>query len=204
LGKLVCPIVFRDLDFFEELVEAYDPVTHQILDVDGRVLLKIGVEEIREAFGLCPTATVTHEIDFLAFQGSFDRIAPEPKKRLFLLHVKEVNGVKLSFEAIEGKVHLMENYNDALVNTHTTLYQVLGLKNEHKFGKTSMWMCWGFQRVGSPMILNFPAYLNTHINSLLTKLHKKERTPFKFYSLLMHMLLFQNRDYLSQVTDLEL
>ena len=28
LGKLVCPTVFRDMDFFEELVEAYDLVTH--------------------------------------------------------------------------------------------------------------------------------------------------------------------------------
>ena len=144
LGKLVYPTVFRDMNFFEELVEAYDLVTHQVFDMDGKVLLKIGREEIREAFGLCPVAAITHEIDFATFWGCFDKLEPESKIRFFLMHVKEVTGVKKSFDAIEGKVHLMENYNDVMVNTHTALYQVLGLKNEHKFGKTSMWMCWDF------------------------------------------------------------
>lgn len=190
MGKLVCPIIFRDMDLLEELLEGYDPITHQVLDTDGRVLFKIGIEEVKEAFSLIPIEEISHEIDFNAFNGVFDKIAAEPKKRMFLTFVKEVNGVKLPYEAIQGNTHLMEHYNDTLVNTHTTLHQVLGLKNENKFGTISMWLCWGFQRVGSPMILNFLAYLNTNINEGLAKLKKKERVSFRFYSMLMHLLLF--------------
>lgn len=63
---------------------------------------------------------------------------------MLLTFVREVNGVKLPYEEIDGKAHLMEHYNQTLVNTHTALHQVLGLKNEKKIGKISMWLCWGF------------------------------------------------------------
>lgn len=122
LGKLVYPTVFRDLDLFEDLIEGYDPITHQILDVYGRVLLKIGAEEIREAFGPSPTDQVTHEIDFTTFENAFEKIGVELKKRMLLTFVREVNGVKLPFEAIEGKAHMLEHYNETLVNTHTALF----------------------------------------------------------------------------------
>lgn len=68
----------------------------------------------------------------------------------------------------------------------------------------SMRLCSGFQRVGSPMILNFPAYLNTHMIGAMAKIKNKGRIPFKFYSLLMHLLLFKNKDYLLEVIDLQL
>lgn len=132
------------MDLFEEMIEGYDSITHQVMDIDGRVLLKIGVEETREAFGLSLADQVTHEINFTTFENAFDKIRAKPKKRMLVNFSREVNGVMLPFEAINGKAHLMENYNETLVNTRTTLYQVSCLKNENKFGKFSMWLCWGF------------------------------------------------------------
>ena len=41
--------------------------------------------------------------------------------------VKEVDGVKLAPTAIKNQLANFDNYNATLVNTHTNLYQVLGL-----------------------------------------------------------------------------
>lgn len=204
-GKLVVPIVYRDIDLLGELIERYDPITQQVMDIKGRVFLKIGAGEIRESFSLTPDQQVTHEIDFNSFDRAFGKIGQEPKKRLWLSFFKEVDGVRLPYEAMHNKAHLTEHYNETLVNTHTALYQVLGLKNENKFSMITMWICWGYQRTTSnPMILNLPIYLNTPTNEGLTKIKNKERGPFRFYSFLMLFLLFQNKDYLSEVIDLEL
>ena len=35
------PIVFPDVDLLVKLVNRYDPITHEIRDFDGNVLLKI-------------------------------------------------------------------------------------------------------------------------------------------------------------------
>lgn len=71
MGKLIVPTVFRDMDLFEELLEGYNPITHQVMDIDGSVLLKIGEKEIKEAFNLIPTEEVTHKIDFNTFDSAF-------------------------------------------------------------------------------------------------------------------------------------
>ena len=52
LGKLVVPIVFKDVDLLLELVSRYDEITHKVKDINGRVFLRINVDSIREAFNL--------------------------------------------------------------------------------------------------------------------------------------------------------
>ena len=63
--------------------------------------------------------------------------------KLLLPFVKEVNGVRLAIDAIRNKLAVVENYNTTLTNTHIVLYQVLGLHNNNRFTKATMWICWG-------------------------------------------------------------
>ena len=46
LGKLVVPIVFKDVDLLYELVSRYDEITHKVKDINCRVFLKINVDSI--------------------------------------------------------------------------------------------------------------------------------------------------------------
>ena len=74
--------------------------------------------------------------------------------------VKEVNGVKLSPSAIKNKLVDCDNYNATLVNTYIALFQVLGLQNNNKCTHATIWICWGYQKVGEDFILDFPTYLD--------------------------------------------
>ena len=75
---------------------------------------------------------------------AFDNARIELNKQMIMAFVKEVGGVKLAPSTIKNKLADCDNYNATLVNTHTTLYQVLGLYNNNKFTHSIMWMCWGY------------------------------------------------------------
>ena len=47
LGKSIIPIIFKDVDLLLELVERYDHIIHEIIDIDGNVFLKIHAKSIR-------------------------------------------------------------------------------------------------------------------------------------------------------------
>ena len=67
-----------------------------------------------------------------------------------------------------------------------------------------MWICWGYQKVGEAFILDFPTYLDKCINEGLIALKQGKQVPFRWYSLLMHLIIFQCQDYFGHVFDLEI
>lgn len=54
------------------------------------------------------------------------------------------------------------------------------------------------------MILNFPTFLEININKGLESLKDGKGIPFKWFSLFIVLFLFHNREYLSEVIDLEI
>ena len=89
---------------------------------------------------------------------------------MVITFVKEFGGVKLAPATIKHKLADYDNYNDTLVNTHTALYQVLGMQNNNKFTNTTIWICSGYQKVGEAFILDFPTYIDKCINEGLIAL----------------------------------
>ena len=96
------------------------------------------------------------------------------------------------------------NYNDTLVNTHTALNQVLGLTTMRKFSKSTMSTCLRILKYGNVLIYDFPKYLEININEGLTTLKKGESMDFRWYSLLMYMILFHKKKYFAQCMDMSL
>lgn len=69
---MVVPAIFLDIDLLLDLVERYDPITHEIKDVDGNVLLKIDIDSIRKAFNLHLADEVTDSVDFKILDEAFN------------------------------------------------------------------------------------------------------------------------------------
>ena len=99
--------------------------------------------------------------------------------------VKEVDGVKLSQLAISHTIGNCEHYDDAFMNTHTTLYQVIGFPNSKKFSKSILWMCFGLHKDGEVVIFDFQRYLERNINEAL-KIGKSSK--FRWFLMLMHLI----------------
>ena len=156
LGKLVMPMVFKDIDLLLELVSRYDEITHKVNDINGEVFLRIDVDSIREAFNLHALEEATYSVNLEMFHKDFDNAGIEVNKQMIMEFFKEVGGVKISPIAMKNKLADCDNYNATLVNTHTTLYQIFGLQNNIKFTHATMWICWGYQKVGEHFILDFP------------------------------------------------
>ena len=57
-----------------------------------------------------------------------------------------------------------------------------------------MWMCMGIHKYGETIIYYFPKFLEENINDVLAILNKGKSTEFKWYSLLIHMILLHNKD----------
>ena len=138
---LVVTTVFKDIDLLLELVLRYDEITHEVKEINGRVFLRINVDSIREAFNLHSLEEANYSVNLEMFGKEFDNAGIEVNKKMIMAFVKEVSGVKLSPAAIKHKLADCDNYNDTLVNTHTTLYQVVDLQNNNKFTHATMWIC---------------------------------------------------------------
>ena len=132
--------------------------------------MRINADSIREAFNLHPLEEANYSVNLEMSGRAFDNARIEVNKRMVMEFVKEVSGVKLSPTTIKHKISNCDNYNDTLVNTHIALYEVLGLQNNNKFTHATMWICWGYQKVGEAFILDFPTYLDKCINKGLIAL----------------------------------
>lgn len=128
------------------------------------------------------------------FEEYFDRVGVIIQHKLIVSFLKEVTPL-----AISHTIGNCEYYNYVLVYTHTSLYQVLGLKNRRKFSKSTMWMRLGIQKYGDVVIYDFPGYLEENINEGLASLKKGVSIDFRWYSFLIHMTLFHNKDYFVHV-----
>ena len=204
LGKLVMPIMFKDVDLLLELLSRYDKITHKVKDINMKLFLKIDGDSIRQAFNLHALEETTYSVNMEVFGKDFENAGIEVNKQMIMAFVKEDSGVKLAPATIQNKLADCDDYNANLVNTHIALYQVLRLQNKNKFTHATMSICWGYQKVGEDFILDFPTYLDRCINEGFIALKQGKQIPFRWYSMLMYLILFKCQDYFAQGFDLEI
>ena len=142
------------------------------------VIVKINVHSIQEAFNFHSLEEANYCVNLEMSSKAFDNARIEVNKQMVMAFVKEFCGVKLAHTTIKHKLDDYDNYNDSLVNTHIALYQVLGMQNNKKFTHTTMWICWGYQKVGEDFILDFPTYLDKCINEGLIAPKQEKQVPF--------------------------
>lgn len=82
------PTIFLDFDLLLELVDIYDPPSHEIRDIHGGVLMKINADLIRESFGLFPAKEVTDVIDSQMFEEAFDRAWKDAQNNMIISFLK--------------------------------------------------------------------------------------------------------------------
>ena len=80
LGKLVVPIVFKDVDLLLELVSRYDQITYEVKDINSRVFFRISADSIREAFNLDPLEEENYNVNLEMFGKAFDNARIEVNK----------------------------------------------------------------------------------------------------------------------------
>ena len=85
------------------------------------------MNSIKKAFNLHGLEETTYSVNLDIFEKAFDNARVAVNREMLLAFVKEVSGVKLILATIKNKLAECDNYNATLVNTHTSLYQVLGL-----------------------------------------------------------------------------
>ena len=80
LGKLVVPTVFKDVDLLLELVSRYDEITHKDKDVNGRDILRINGDSIKQAFNLHSLEEANYSVNLEIFGKTFDNARIEVNK----------------------------------------------------------------------------------------------------------------------------
>ena len=63
-----------------------------------------------------------YSVNLVVFGRDFEEARIEVNKQMIMALVKEVGGVQLTPTTIKKKLVDCDNYNDTLINTHTSLY----------------------------------------------------------------------------------
>ena len=202
LGKLVVPSVFMDYDLLEAIAKNYDQAIRVVRRKDGKPLLSINPEEIREVFHLEPLSEYHVSINLPELESEYKTKKDAIRGGALRTHIGTIGSLPV-ITAASREPFKMSLFTSRAVEIYRTLCLVLGEDEQEFMPIGLMYMMIQIASYGVDVIFDFASFLAEEIHSGLVGIAKGNLNRiFGHYSLLMHMFLFKGVTYFGDEMEL--
>lgn len=192
LAKLIVPNVFIDIELIKDLSNSYHAPTKTARLPNGGCLFDVSRDAIIKCFILNKKVVV--EVNLVKLEQEYKRLRRTYQSVELPLHMKTGdNNIILPIPSSKMDPFLVLKFQVCFKNTYNALWQVLEIDVEENMSVGLMRMAIIIQHFESNVEFNFATIIEEKIHKGL--LHVKEaKVPiaFKKYSLLCHLILYQN------------
>ena len=203
MGKLVVPNVFLDVDLLLAVAARYDPVTRVIRDNDGEVLLNVNADVIRRVFDLSENGSLLVQIDLEEMKQEYAKIQPFFRSKLLPPHLVRAGSSTIHMSPTDQEPFRLNCFADHFLATFYSLCQILGFSPNTVMPIAYMFMGAQIQHPNFSVVYDYASFLAERMHEGLLNLFVGDTSvPFFWYSLLMHMFLYENVGFFSEKMEL--
>ena len=203
MGKLVVPNVFLDVDLLLAVATRYDPVTRVIRDNDGEVLLNVNADVIQRVFDLSENGSLLVQIDLEEMKQEYAKIQPFFRSKLLPPHLVRAVSSTIHMSPTDQEPFRLNCFADHFLATFYSLCQILGFSPNTVMPIAYMFMGAQIQHPNFSVVYDYASFLAERMHEGLLNLFVGDtNVPFFWYSLLMHMFLYENVSFFSEKIEL--
>lgn len=195
LGKLVVPSVFLDVDLMIQIAKSYDPITREVRDVKGQLLIKLSAEEIRKVFRLSEPSGSLENIDFEELRQVYDAQRNYFRGKLLKDLCTKIGKMVVMGQNTQEPFKI-DYFDGRAKGAYWSLCQVFGEDVSEKMPIHLMSMVIQILHAHVSITFDFAPFIAELIHNVLVKIKKNEDDrPFCWYSFMMYMFLFKGANY---------